>query len=69
VLQSHPIHKLVGSRHAPADWIRQAQIIELSWARTRVPAIAAKLGCSPKTVRCWVGRFTRQGLDGLADRP
>jgi transposase len=66
--EERKVHKLAGSRHAPADWIRRAQIIELSWTHIRVPAIAAKLGCSPKTARYWVQRFTRQGLDGLADR-
>lgn len=35
----------------------------------RGPAIAARLGCSAKTVRCWVTRFNRASLDGLADRP
>lgn len=27
--------KLAGARHAPADWIHRAQIIELSWTRMR----------------------------------
>jgi transposase len=67
--EERAVRRLAGARHAPADWIRRARIIELSWARMRVPAIAAQLGCSAKTVRCWVGRFTRAGLDGLADRP
>ena len=59
---------LAGLRHAPVDWIRRAQIIELSWVHTRVPVFATTLGCSPKIARCWVRRFTVQGLDGLAVR-
>ncbi|MEV0186748.1 helix-turn-helix domain-containing protein [Streptomyces sp. NPDC050625] len=33
----------------------------------RVPAIAVELGCSQKTVRCWLHRFNRSGLQGLED--
>ncbi|MDX2709788.1 helix-turn-helix domain-containing protein [Streptomyces sp. PA03-6a] len=32
-----------------------------------MPAIAHELGCSQKTVRCWLHRFNRSGLDGLED--
>ncbi|MEU0398289.1 helix-turn-helix domain-containing protein [Streptomyces sp. NPDC006208] len=42
-------------------------MVELSWQGMRVPAIAAELGCSPKTVRCWLHRFNRTGLEGLED--
>jgi predicted ArsR family transcriptional regulator len=62
------IRKLAGARHAPADWIRRAQIIALSWDGLRVPAIADALGCSPKAVRSRLARFTAEGLDGLGDR-
>ncbi|MFF1527744.1 helix-turn-helix domain-containing protein [Streptomyces sp. NPDC058284] len=40
-------------------------MIELSWSGLRVPAIAAELDCSQKTVRCWLHRFNRSGLQGL----
>jgi transposase len=63
------IRKLAGARHAPADWIRRAQIIAMSWDGLRVPAIADALGCSPKAVRYRLARFTAEGLDGLGDRP
>ncbi|MFB7335987.1 helix-turn-helix domain-containing protein [Streptomyces adustus] len=42
-------------------------MIELSWSGLRVPAIAVELGCSQKTVRCWLHRFNRLGLQGLDD--
>ncbi|MFH8349787.1 helix-turn-helix domain-containing protein [Streptomyces sp. NPDC018045] len=36
----------------------------LSWFGQRVPAIADESRCSPKTVRRWLHRFNRLGLDG-----
>src|SRR4051812_43124329 len=68
-VEERKIRKLAGARHAPADWIRRAQIIALSWDGLRVPAIAAALGCSPKAVRHRLARFAADGLDGLGDRP
>jgi hypothetical protein len=51
VVEERRIRKLAGARHAPADWIRRAQMIAMSWDGLRVPAIAAALGCSHKAVR------------------
>src|SRR3954468_15146674 len=68
-VEERRIRKLAGARHAPADWIRRAQIIAMSWDGLRVPAIAAALGCSPKAVRYRLARFAADGLDGLGDRP
>ena len=68
-VEERTIRKLAGARHAPADWIRRAQIVALSWDGLRVPAIAAVLGCSSKAVRYRLARFTAEGLDGLGDRP
>ncbi|MFF3445500.1 helix-turn-helix domain-containing protein [Streptosporangium sp. NPDC002721] len=68
-IEERTIRKLAGARHAPADWIRRAQIIALSWERLRVPQIARELGCAEKTVRYRLARFNDQGLDGLGDRP
>ncbi|WP_392841966.1 helix-turn-helix domain-containing protein [Streptomyces sp. LN500] len=45
----------------------RARLVELSWAGSRVPEIAFELGCSQKTVRCWLHRFNRSGLEGLED--
>jgi transposase len=63
------IRKLAGARHAPADWVQRARIITLSWAGLHTTAIAAELGCHPKTVRERLHRFNAAGLDGLGDRP
>ncbi|HSA52543.1 MAG TPA: helix-turn-helix domain-containing protein [Yinghuangia sp.] len=63
------VRRLAGARHAPADWILRARIIALSWEGLRVPQVAARAGCHPKTVRRWLHRFNDHGLDGLGDRP
>src|SRR3954463_3056589 len=68
-MEERKIRKLAGARHAPADWIRRAQMITLSWDGMRGPAIAAALGGSPKAVRSRLTRFGVDGLDGLGDRP
>jgi transposase len=68
-VEERKIRKLAAARHAPADWIRRAQIIALSWDGMRVPAIAKTLGCGQKAVRYRLARFAADGLDGLGDRP
>src|SRR3954453_16464002 len=68
-VEERKVRTLAGARHAPADWIRRAQIIALSWDGLRVPAIATTLGCSQKAVRHRLARFPADGLDGLGDRP
>ena len=68
-VEERQIRKLAGARHAPADWIRRAQMVALSWDGLRVPAIARALGCSQKAVRDRLARFAAEGLDGLGDRP
>src|SRR3712207_9164129 len=68
-VEERRIRKLAGARHAPADWIRRAQIIAWSWDGRRVPAIAEALGCSQKGVRYRLARFAAEGLDGLGGRP
>jgi transposase len=67
--EERKIHKLAGSRHAPADWIFRARIISLSWQGLRTAEIAEELGCHPKTVRKHLHRFNSEGIDGLGDRP
>ncbi len=75
-VEEQKIRKLAGARHAPADWIRRAKIITLSWAGLHTTAIAAELHCHPKTVRecctgstpwawtAWVTGRYRDGRDG-----
>ncbi|MEU9979331.1 helix-turn-helix domain-containing protein [Streptomyces sp. NPDC051014] len=61
------VRRLSRARKAPRDVVMRARMIELSWSGLRVPAIAVELGCSQKTVRCWLHRFNRAGLQGLDD--
>src|SRR3954452_186578 len=68
-VEERKIRKLAGARHAPADWIRRAEGIALSWDGQRVPAIAAALGCSQKAVRHRLARFAVRRLDGVGERP
>src|SRR3954454_2840423 len=71
-VEERKIRKLAGARHAPADWIRRAQVIALSWDGLRVPAIAAALGCRSKAVRHRLARFGADGIAGVGargDRP
>ncbi|MGW3036671.1 helix-turn-helix domain-containing protein [Streptomyces sp. NPDC001178] len=61
------MHRLARARKAPRDLVMRARMVELSWSGHRVPAIADELRCNPKTVRRWLHRFNRFGLDGLED--
>jgi transposase len=67
--EERQVRKLAGSRHAPADWIRRAKMITLSWQGLRTRAIAAELACHQQTVRERLLAFNACGLDGLGDRP
>src|SRR3954465_13442251 len=68
-VEERKIRKLAGARHAPADWIRRARMIALSWAGGRGPAIAQTLGGGPRGGGERLARFAAEGLDGLGDRP
>src|SRR3954469_17183757 len=68
-VEERKIRKLAGARHAPADWIRRAQIIALSWDGWRVPGIAEALGWRQKAGGYRLALFAAEGLDGLGDLP
>lgn len=61
--------KLAASRHGPADWIKYACMVALSWDGKQVEAIAKQLQCSAQTVRRRLHRFNAEGIEGLGDRP
>jgi transposase len=61
------VRRLSRARKAPRDLVLRARMVDLSWSGQQVPAIADELRCSPKTVRRWLHRFNRLGLDGLED--
>ncbi|MEU4206091.1 helix-turn-helix domain-containing protein [Streptomyces sp. NPDC026294] len=66
-IEERVVRRLSRACKAPRDLVLRARMVELSWSGQRVPAIADELRCSPKTVRCWLHRFNRSGLDGLED--
>jgi transposase len=61
------VRRLSRARKALRDAVMRARMFELNWSGLRVPAIAVELDCSQKTVRCWLHRFNRLGLQGLDD--
>jgi transposase len=67
--EERQVRKLAASRPGPADWIQHARMVVSSWEGWRVETIAAKLHCSPLTVRRRLHRFESEGLKGLGDRP
>jgi transposase len=66
--EERQVRQLARSRHAPADWMRRAQMIVRSWDGERTSAIAAAVGCHPQTVRERLGRFNIEGVDGFTDQ-
>lgn len=61
------LEKRARARTAAAREVERARIILLASAGKRVPAVAAELELSQATVRTWLKRFNRAGLDGLKD--
>ncbi|MGW7201867.1 helix-turn-helix domain-containing protein [Streptomyces chryseus] len=61
------VRRLSRARKAPRDLVLRARMVDLSWSGQRVPAIGVESRCSAKTVRRWLHRFNRMGLDGLED--
>lgn len=69
VEEQEAIERLARSRTAPARTVERARIVLLSRQGAGVAEIAETLGVCPDTVRRWIHRFDRHGVDGLADRP
>ncbi|MFI9605041.1 transposase [Streptomyces sp. NPDC052043] len=61
------VHRLASARKAPKVVVERCRMVELSWGGWLVPQIADELRCSQKTVRRWLHRFNRCGLEGLED--
>ena len=57
------------SRTEAARTVERARIIWLASQGWRVPAIAAELRLTERTVRLWLKRFNAAGLAGLRDAP
>src|SRR4051794_2587500 len=61
------VHRLAAARKAPKVLVERCRMVELSWDGWLVPQIADELRWSQKTVRRWLHRFNRLGLEGLED--
>ena len=63
------IDRLARSRTASARAVERARIVLLSHQGDSVPEIAEKMVVCEATVRRWLRRFNRAGIDGLVDQP
>ena len=63
------LERLARARTAPARTVERARIVLLSRQGDSVAEIVEKLGVCPDTVRRWIHRFDRHGVEGLADQP
>lgn len=63
------IERLTRSQTAPVRLAARSWIVQLSAEGETVPAIAARLGVGPDTVRTWIKRFNAAGPAGLDDAP
>lgn len=63
------LERIVRSRRGERRMIERAAVV--LGAAEGLPAreIAARVGCSMKLVGRWRGRYEREGIDGLLDRP
>jgi transposase len=59
--------RMAHSRTAASRDVERARIVRLASQGQRIPAIAATLHLSAKTVRRWLQRFNADGLAGLTD--
>ena len=69
--ESQQLHRLAHARSSPQGLAFRARLILLC-AAPDVPQnryVATQLGCDPDTVCKWRGRFAKQRLGGLHDRP
>src|SRR6266516_5267362 len=69
---SRPDHarpELLALLHGQWRVATRAVMLLLSLQGWSATAIAELLGCHPRTVRRWIGRFNHQGTAGLVDRP
>jgi len=77
--QPTPVHLTPGERTTLKSWVRSPTIEQRRAFRARIVlmadegfgtnAIAERLGTRPATVTKWRGRFSRDRLAGLEDRP
>jgi transposase len=63
------LEAIVARASAPQHLVLRAKIVLAAWRRETNARIARDLGVCVDTVRTWRGRFRREGMPGLFDRP
>ncbi len=63
------LERTVRSPTAQARMVERSRIVLAAGAGCPANEIAARVGCSTNTAKKWRGRFERDGLAGLSDRP
>ncbi|MBA2472145.1 MAG: IS630 family transposase [Pseudonocardiales bacterium] len=63
------LEAIVAKASAPQRLVLRARIVLAAWRRETNAKISRDLGICEDTVRKWRGRFRREGLPGLSDRP
>jgi transposase len=63
------LEAIVARASAPQHLVLRAKIVLAAWRREANAKIARDLGICEDTVRKWRGRFRREGMPGLLDRP
>lgn len=63
------LEAIVARATAPQRLVLRAKIVLAAWRREANATIAHDLGICVDTVRTWRGRFRREGMPGLVDRP
>ena len=67
--EADKLGKLAHSRTAPLSKVQRARIVWLSREGWRVARIAEEVQLCGRTVRRWIERFNREGLEGFEDEP
>ncbi len=63
------LDRIVRARTSPQHLVQRAEIVGRAAAGAQTTAIAQALGLGRHTVERWRGRFARERLAGLRDRP
>ncbi len=62
------LRRLERTKRGDADVALRARMIRMLTHDSCVSAVARRLGCDRKVVRCWRDRFLAHGLMGLGDK-
>lgn len=63
------LERMANARSEERRMVERAQIVLLACEGLSASRIAARVGCSERLVQRWRGRYERDGLDGLRDKP